>query len=145
MGSIVGSSSSVSTWGKFRCAWCLESNYDYLVYDFTIEYYSGQKSAATGSGLIRWPRGVQSISDQQPTILSAMRSGNYTFFMVPTDPTFPGTAATTEFKNEMIGELVAVTGTSYALTSTFFDTGSQNTGSTTPLDPITSIGKLTAF
>ena len=60
MASAVGSSAALSTWGKFRCVWCLQENYDYTTFsDHNITFGSGQKAAAAGSGLIRYkPRPI---------------------------------------------------------------------------------------
>ena len=145
MATAVGSAVGVSTWGKFRCAWCFQENFDVTSYgDFHITYGSGQKASATGSGLIRWSRGAGSI--QQPSI-SNFFSGSLgnRLFLVPSSPTTGNAAATEEFEAVMVGQTVTMVSGSATINSTLFDSGIQVVGGSTPYDDITAIGNLTAF
>jgi hypothetical protein len=145
MGVLVGSTASVSTWGKFRCAWCLQENFDYTLSSdtFNIEYATGQKAIAGDTGLIRWNRGEQSI--QQPSISNFFGSLGNRLFLVPTDPTFGNQAASEEFEADMIGQTVTMTSGSATIDSTLFDTGIQVLGGGTPYGDITDVGLLEAF
>lgn len=147
MGVLVGSSASVSTWGKFRCAWCLQENYNYATSPggFNIEYLSGQKATAAGSGLIRWNRGEQSNIDQQPSISNFFGSLGNRLFLVPTSPTYGNQAATEEFEADMIGQTVTMVSGSATIDSTLFDTGIQVVGGGTPYGDITDVGLLESF
>jgi hypothetical protein len=139
---------ATSTWGKFRCAWCFQENFDYLVAAdaSSIEYLSGQKATAAGSGLIRWNRGVQSNINQQPSISSYFSpSTTNRLFLVPSFPATGNAAATEEFEAVMVGETVTMVSGSATINSTLFDSGIQVLGGSTPYGDITAIGNLTAF
>jgi hypothetical protein len=152
MGALVGSSVGVSTWGKFRCAMILNDDYStggvgFTASDNNIEYLTGvdgQKSAASGSGLIRYPRFTPTINfAQQPSIYSAYSSstGNR-LINIPGNPT-TGFNIPTEVRTELEGQTVTLTGLSATLNSTFFTTGNQVIGGGSPAQPITAIGNLT--
>ena len=145
MGVLVGSSASVSTWGKFRCAWCLQENFDYTLSTdtFNIEYASGQKAIAAGTGLIRWNRGEQ--TEQQPSISNFFGSLGNRLFLVPTSPTYGNQAATEEFEADMIGQTVTMVSGSATIDSTLFDTGIQVVGGATSYGDITDVGLLESF
>lgn len=51
----------------------------------------------------------------------------------------------TEFRTQIEGETVTLTGLSATLASAFFTTNTQFIGGALPANPITAIGKLTAF
>ena len=172
MGSIVGSSTALSTWGKFRCVWCLQLNYDVTsVTDYDITYGSGQKAAADGSGLIRWrPRPIvlpYGYEDLQPTI----HNQAFTNFP-PGPPPYPGgnriygeplqvsatspsgyesKAVTDEAKAELTGDTVTFTDSrTTTIDAIFWDEG-RYTWDGPHLPPlvnagdVVSIGKFTAF
>jgi hypothetical protein len=148
MATALGSSASVSTWGKFRCAWCFDENFDYLptVDSFSIEYLSGQKATAAGSGLIRWNRGLQGISLQQPSISSNFSpSTTNRLFLIPSFPATGNAAATEEFEAVMVGQTVTMVSGSGTINSTLFDSGIQVLGGSTPYGDITNVGNLTGF
>lgn len=168
MGSLVGSSAALSTWGKFRCAWCLQLAYDYTSSDHDITYGSGQKAAADGSGLIRWkprPIVIPFFSEQvQPSVFnqaftdfsfSPPQGGNRIFTDTKvasgTSPTgFESNAVTEEARAQLTGELVTFFDTrTTAITTTFWDEARYTwngpvVGATNAGD-VVSIGKLTAF
>lgn len=154
MGSLVGSTVGVSTWGKFRCAMILNDSTGsagFNATDFNIEYLTGvdgQKASAAGSGLIRYPRLTPTINfAQQPSVYSAYSSvispGNR-LIGIPGTPT-NGFLMPTEVRTELQGETVTLTGLTATLSATFFDTDVQFIGGGSPAQPITAIGKLTAF
>jgi hypothetical protein len=147
MATALGSSASVSTWGKFRCAWCLQENTNYFqTFDtFSIEYLSGQKATAAGSGLIRWNRGVQGISNQQPSISNFFVSGQNRIDIIPNLPVLGNQAATEEFEAVMIGQTVNMVSGSATISSTLFDSGRQPIGGSTPYGDVTDVGNLTGF
>ena len=168
MASAVGSSAALSTWGKFRCVWCLQENYDYTTFsDHNITFGSGQKAAAAGSGLIRYkPRpisGTYFSDDLQPTIWNQAYTdsfpppiGGNRIYSQPLQvkvgsPTGVESAAVTdEAKAVMTGATVGFfDGRSTAITSTFWDTGRQTWDgpgpSPTVAGDVVSIGNLTAF
>jgi len=169
MGYLVGNSAALSTWGKFRCVWCLQLNYDYTnASDFDITYASGQKASADGSGLIRWkprPIVVPYFADQiQPSIFnvgfidfsfSPPQGGNRIFtdtkVVSGTSPTgFESNAVTEEARAQLTGELVTFFDTrTTAITSIFWDearyTWNGPVVSATAAGDVVSIGKLTAF
>ena len=147
MGVLVGSSALVSTWGKFRCAWAFQENFDYIwSFDtFNIEYFSGQKAIAPGSGLIRWNRGEQGLNFQQPTIVNYFVSGQNRLDLIPSDPVTGNRAATEEFEADMIGQPVTMVSGSATINSTLFDSGQQPIGGSTPYGDITDVGLLEAF
>lgn len=147
MGVLVGSSALVSTWGKFRCAWAFQENFDYIwSFDtFNIVYLSGQKAIAPGSGLIRWNRGEQGINFQQPTIGNYFVSGQNRLDLIPSDPVTGNRAATEEFEADMIGQTVNMVSGSATISSTLFDSGQQPIGGSTPYGDITDVGLLEAF
>ena len=152
MGALVGSSVGVSTWGKFRCAMILNDDYStggvgFTASDNNIEYLTGvdgQKSAASGSGLIRYPRFTPTINfAQQPSVYSVYSSltGNR-LINIPGNPT-TGYNIPTEVRTQLEGQTVTLTGLSATLNSTFFTTGVQVIGGGSPAQPITAIGNLT--
>lgn len=168
MASSVGSSAALSTWGKFRCTWCLQLNYDITsATDFDITYGSGQKASADGSGLIRWkPRPIVPpyfTSDVQPSIFNQAYlisfppafGGNRIFTDTlqasATSPTgVESSAVTVESRAELTGELVGFfDGRNTALNATFWDEGRYTwdgpTLGPTSAGDVVSIGKLTAF
>lgn len=157
MATALGASTSVSTWGKFRCAMILNDDYGsggvgFTAYDYSIDYLTGVdgvKSAASGSGLIRYPRFTQSANfAQQPSIYSAYSGlippiGNR-LIAIPGNPT-TGFNIPTEVRTQLEGQTVTLTGLSATLNSTFFTTGVQFIGGGSPAQPITAIGNLTGF
>ena len=158
---------ATSTWGKFRCVWCLQLNSDVTTFsDHNITYGSGQKAAAPGSGLIRWrPRPLSpSPSDVlQPSIWNQVFTVSFPPFIggnrIHSDPLqanastptgFESYAVTEESKAVMTGATVAFTdGRSTAITSTLWDTGREVWSGPTLNEPdagdVVSIGNLTAF
>jgi hypothetical protein len=155
MATALGASASVSTWGKFRCAMILNDSSGsagFDAYDYSIEYLTGvdgQKSAASGSGLIRYPRFTPSANfAQQPSVYSA-----YSGLIPPTGNRLQGINGNategflmpTEVRTELEGQTVTLTGLSATLSSTFFTTNTQFIGGGSPAQPILSIGNLTAF
>ena len=154
MATAVGASTAVSTWGKFRCAMILNDDYGtggagFTAYDYSIDYLTGvdgQKSAASGSGLIRYPRFIQAINfAQQPSVYSVYSpsTGNR-LIAIPGNPT-TGFNVPTEVRTQLEGQTITLTGLSATLNSTFFTTGVQVIGGGSPAQPILSIGNLTAF
>lgn len=151
MAVIVGSSDTVSTWGKFRCVWCLDDVKGFYKTAFNIDYLTGegikgQKSAAEGSGWIRWPRGIAPLNDQQPTIGIVLLGddGNVLY----NAPHLVGvtSAATEEIEKELIGQTVTHNGGSSVISSDLFDDGQQNVGGPNiDYSPIISVGKLMPF
>lgn len=162
MGQIVGDSIGYSTWGKFRCAWCLQSNYDYTGSAFWITYNSGLKASATGSGLIRYVSWY--YGDPNPTIY------NETYVITPGSPPFGGNriysvpsqvsatsptglesaAVTDEARVQLTGETVSFSGgLSTTITSTLWDEAVYVWNGPMLSPPlagdVVSIGKLTAF
>ena len=168
MGSLVGSSAALSTWGKFRCAWCLQDNGDITNgTDHDITYGSGQKSAADGSGLIRWrprPLFASSSFEYQPSIRNDVYSN---FPVLPptwgnkistqpqqasaTSPTgFESAAVTDELRAELNGDTVTFTTGSTAIADILWQEGVYKWNG--PLPPpivdagdVVSIGKFIAF
>lgn len=155
MATAVGASTAVSTWGKFRCAMILNDNTGsagFDAYDYSIDYLTGVdgvKSAASGSGLIRYPRfDVGTNFAQQPSIYSAYSGlippignrlqgipGNGTNgFLMPAD-----------VRTQLEGQTVTLTGLSATLNSTFFTTNTQFIGGGSPAQPIVSVGNLAGF
>lgn len=126
------------TWGKFRCAYCLNFNVDLDSYAYSIDYYSGEKASADGSGLIRFPR----VTSPQPTFASAFTGiGGQNFLLL--DP-----VATGEFESAMTGQTVTLTGGTATISSALFvgtTSGSQAIGGTTNWSPVLSVGNLTGF
>lgn len=168
MGFLVGSSAALSTWGKFRCAWCVQSNFDVTnVQDHDITYGSGQKSAADGSGLIRWrPRPLfASFTDEyQPTIWNNVYSnfpvlpptwGNRIFSdprqVSATSPTgFESAAVTDELRAELNGDTVTFTTGSTTIADILWQEGVYKWNGPSPppivdAGDVVSIGKFTAF
>lgn len=155
MATAVGASTAVSTWGKFRCAMILNDNTGsagFEAYDYSIDYLTGVdgvKSAASGSGLIRYPRfNVATNFAQQPSIYSAYSGlippiGNR-LIGIPGNST-DGFLMPTEVRTQLEGQTVTLTGLTATLGSTFFTTDVQFIGGTLPAQPITAIGNLTAF
>lgn len=152
MGALVGSSVGVSTWGKFRCAMILNDDYStggvgFTASDNNIEYLTGvdgQKSSASGSGLIRYPRFTPTVNfAQQPSVYSvySFLTGNR-LINIPGNPT-TGFNIPTEVRTQIEGQTVTLTGLSATLNSTFFTTGVQFIGGGSPAQPITAIGNLT--
>jgi len=151
----LGASASVSTWGKFRCAMILNDSTGsagFDAYDYSIDYLTGvdgQKSAATGSGLIRYPRFTVSVNfAQQPSVYSVYSGlippiGNR-LQGVPGNGT-DGFLMPTEVRTELEGQTVTLTGLSATLNATFFTTNTQFIGGGSPAQPIVSIGNLTAL
>jgi hypothetical protein len=147
MGELVGSSAPVSTWGKFRCAWCFQENFDYITSPdtFNIQYISGQKAIAAGSGLIRWNRGEQSTINQQPSLSNFFGGAGNRLFLVPSFSPLGNQAASEEFEADMVGQTVTMVSGSGTIDSTLFDTGIQVLGGATPYGDITDVGLLEAF
>jgi hypothetical protein len=147
MATALGASASVSTWGKFRCAWCLQDNNNYLAtFDtFSVEYLSGQKATAAGSGLIRWNRGVQGAGFYQPSISNFFVSGQNRIDIIPSDPITGNRAATEEFEAVMVGQTVTMVSGSATISSTLFDSGQQPIGGSTWYGDAINVGNLTAF
>lgn len=145
MGVLIGSAGAVSTWGKFRCAWCLQENFDYTATAFNIDYLSGQRATAAGHGFIRWNRGEQASGDQQPSISNFFGGAGNRLFLVPSFPATGNGAATEEFEADMVGQTVNMTSGSAVIDSTLFDSGIQVVGGATDYGPITDVGLLSAF
>ena len=154
MATMIGAGVGVSTWGKFRCAMILNDDYGtggagFVWGDHSIDYLAGvggQKAAASGSGLIRYPRfTIFSNFAQQPGVFSAYSSitGNR-LIGIPGNGT-TGFMMPTEVRTQLEGETVTLTGLSATLNATFFTTDVQVIGGGSPAQPIVSIGKLTAF
>ena len=163
----VGTATATSTWGKFRCAWCLQLNYDVPEFgDYHITYGSGQKAAAAGSGLIRWrprPLSPTNSDELQPTIWNQVFTvsfppfigGNRIWAPPPQakagSPTgFESYAVTDEAKAVMTGATVTFfDGRTTAITSTLWDEYRQVWSGPTLNEPdagdVVSIGNLTAF
>lgn len=168
MGFLVGSSAALSTWGKFRCVWCLQDNGDVTnLQDHDITYGSGQKSAADGSGLIRWrPRAIVfPFGDVQPSIRNDVYSNSP--FLPPTwgnkiscqplqvnasSPTgFESAAVTDELRAELNGDTVTFTdGQTTTIADILWQEGVYKWNG--PLPPpivdageVVSIGKFIAF
>ena len=169
MGDIVGSSATLSTWGKFRCVWCLQENYDFTsATDFDITYASGQKSAADGSGLIRWrPRPIvlpYFSDDVQPSIWNQTFTGSFIppfttgnrIFSTPfkvngsTATGYESTAVTDEAKAQLTGETVNFSGGYTTTINNILWTEARYIWNPAAFPgfaagDVTSIGKLTAF
>jgi len=154
MATALGASTSVSTWGKFRCAMILNDDYGtggagFTAYDYSIDYLTGldgQKASASGSGLIRYPRFTPTVNfAQQPSVYSVYSpsTGNR-LIAIPGNPT-TGFNVPTEVRTQLEGQTITLTGLSATLNSTFFTTGVQVIGGGSAAQPITSIGNLTAF
>lgn len=152
----VGMAAATSTWGKFRCAMILNDDYGtggagFVSGDHSIDYLAGvggQKAAAPGSGLIRYPRfTIFSNFAQQPSIFSAYStfpSPSNRLIGIPGNPT-NGFLMPTEVRTELEGQTVTLTGLSATLNATFFTADVQFIGGSSPAQPIVSIGNLTAF
>ena len=154
MGALIGSSVGVSTWGKFRCAMILNDDYSsggigFTASDNNIEYLTGVdgvKSAASGSGLIRYPRFTQSANfAQQPSIFSVFSASTGNRLIAIPGSGALGFQVPTEVRTQLEGQTVTLTGLSATLTSTFFTTGVQVIGGGSPAQPITAIGNLAAL
>jgi hypothetical protein len=163
----VGTAGYVSTWGKFRCVWCLQENYDFPTFsDYNITYGSGQKASASGSGLIRYrPRPLTPFfSDElQPTIWNQAYTdsfpppigGNRIYsqpqvFSASSPTGVESEAVTDEAKAVMTGATVDfLDGRSTTITSALWDTGRQTWDgpgpSPTIAGDVVAIGNLTAF
>lgn len=155
MATAVGASTAVSTWGKFRCAMILNDSTrsaGFDAYDYSIDYLTGVdgvKAAASGSGLIRYPRFTQVVNfAQQPSIYSA-----YSGLIPPIGNRLQGVPGNStngflmpaEVRTELEGQTVTLTGLSATLSSTFFTTNTQFIGGGSPAQPIVSVGNLTAL
>lgn len=150
MATALGSSASVSTWGKFRCAYGI-NNAASTISTHDATYTSGFKSASAGSGLIRITTfGARSVFANQPTFKQQFTPA------APPDPAFnlvyifggagtPSQPATQEVIAELTGETMTLTSGSLVINSGLFTTFGQTDSTPTDLGPITSIGKLTAF
>lgn len=161
MGTFVGSAGRVSTWGKFRCVMKYNNNGGYTYEDNNIEYESGVKSAATGSGLIRYvPWNSTSLpGPRQPDISNAAYSPSsgltsnqlYTVppaYTSPLDYTQESQAATIEVQDELNGETVTFSNAETAtIDEELWSTNRQTwmTSSTYSWPDVSSIGKLTTF
>lgn len=154
MATAVGASTAVSTWGKFRCAMILNDDYGsggagFVATDYSIDYLTGVdglKSAASGSGLIRYPRFTQVVNfAQQPSIYSVYSSSTGNRLIgIPGNSTY-GYQIPTEVRSQLEGQTITLTGMSATLNSTFFTTGTQFIGGGSPAQPILSVGNLTAL
>ena len=162
MATLVGSAGRVSTWGKFRCVMAYNDNIDYYTnsfYGFNIHYLSGVKSAADGSGLIRYVPWERNLSPRfrQPFISDARYSPSpgisanqlYTFPPVYTSPLdfTESMAATIEVQNELTGETVTFTN---GMTTTILPVLWSNNRQTwrtgvSVITDVASVGKLVAF
>jgi hypothetical protein len=151
MSVLVGNSADYSTWGKLRVAYGLDiARAGTVINQYNSTYANGLKSAASGSGLIRYGQrvpGGRSTIFNQPVIYSAdvpnPPGGYQLFFNGGTGPNTED-AYTVEFKNELLGETITGAGGSVTITNDLFTISGQ--ADTTPdLGAITSIGKLTVF
>ncbi len=161
MGTFVGSANRVSTWGKFRCVMAYNGNVDYTFRANNINYGSGVKSAATGSGLIRYvPWNSTNLpGPRQPHISNTAYSPSpgltsnqlYTVppaYTSPLDYTQESRAATIEVQNELNGETVTFSnGMITTIDPILWSTNRQTwmTSSTFSWPDITSVGKLASF
>jgi hypothetical protein len=121
MGTLLGSSVSVSTWGKFRCTLDVLTDYDqhYTETDYSIEYTQGFKSASSGSGLIRYES--RFIEFPHPAIYNQiylinygppLNEGNYmgTYPARYLSPSYESIAVTNEVQTELTGQTVTFSG-----------------------------------
>lgn len=86
MGRLLGSSPNISTWARFRCTWDIndDNNIHYLDYGHNTTFYKGFKSAASGSGLIRYvPSDYGGVYYRQPYIYNQT-------YLVSLNPTVAG-------------------------------------------------------
>ena len=145
---LVGSEASVSTWGKFRCAYGLNTS-DLTISAHSADYASGLKSAADGSGLIRIDKStVRSAIYYQPTF-------NNTWTDIPDNEniiailggsqTVPQYPATDEVAEELVGETLSFDNGSVTIASSLMELGSQIEMGPPDLGSVVSVGKLTAF
>lgn len=150
MGSLVGSSAALSTWGKFRCLYGRNTS-ALTISTHSATYSSGFKSAADGSGLIRITTlGARSVFANQPTFKQEFTPAS------PPDPAFnlvyifggagsPAKPACQEVITELTGEIMTLTSGSLTINSGLFTSFGQTDPTVTDLGPILTIGKLTAF
>jgi len=77
MGRLLGSSPYISTWARFRCTWDIDDDgyQHYIDYGHNTTFYKGFRSAAPGSGLIRYvPSDYGGVYYRQPYIFNAVYS-----------------------------------------------------------------------
>jgi hypothetical protein len=143
----VGSAEYVSTWGKFRCAYAKNARATTAT-AHSVEYASGLKAAASGSGLLRHiAKSSPSAYFYQPLFSN--------FYSPPFEEDrnallLQGStlySSTVEFEAQLVGETVNLTGGSMVINSDLFTAGGfQNyADGSTDYGTITAIGKLTAF
>lgn len=148
MGILVGSAVSVSTWGKFRCAYGRNTS-ALTISAHSAQYESGFKSAAAGSGLIRINRStVRSALYYQPTF-------NNTWTDIPDNENIiaifggsqnvPPYPATDEMAAELVGETMTLDNGSVIIASSLMALGFQVEMGPPDLGSVVSIGKLSAF
>jgi hypothetical protein len=143
----VGSAQYVSTWGKFRCTYAKNAR-AFTNAAHSVEYASGMKSAASGSGLIRHtakfsPSAYFYQVLFQNSYSPPLEDDRNSMFL-----TGAGVfSSTTEFEAQLVGQTITLTGGSMTITSDLFTAGgTQNyADGTTDYGTITSIGNLTAF
>lgn len=160
MATALGSSSSVSTWGKFRCAWDIYTDLDvhYYASTYSITYFQGFKSAADGTGLIRYaPYGVNGAI-RQPGIFNKIYTisfpppviGNY-MSPIPlrliSGTSYESAAATVEVQSLLTGQTVSFSnGQSATIDSVLWTAGRQDwTSSATSQPYVSSITYMEAF
>lgn len=143
----VGSAQYVSTWGKFRCAYAKNAR-AFTATAHSVEYASGMKAAASGSGLIRHVAKFNpSAYFFQPLF--------HNLYSPPFDEDrnallLTGASiysSTVEFEAQMIGQTVTLTGGTMVINSDLFLAGGTQNYADGSFDygTITAIGKLTAF
>lgn len=147
----IGDSTNYSTWAKLRVAYGLDiARVGTYISSYNSVYLNGLKSAANGSGLIRYGQtvpGARSEAFNQPVIYSDFvptpPGGYVLYFQGGTGPDAPR-AFTVEFKDELLGETITGTGGTVTINTDLFTLTGQS-GAGPNLGAILSIGKLTIF
>jgi hypothetical protein len=140
MGRLLGSSPNISTWAKFRCTWGIDDDglIHFIDYNHNITFYKGFKSAASGSGLIRYaPPDYGGVYWRQPYIFNVtyLVSFNPTVagFRIGTVPAqavgsnYESAAATIELQTLLTGQSIQFSsGQSTTMTSGLWTTNRKN-------------------
>lgn len=149
MATAVGASASVSTWGKFRCAYGRNTS-ALTISEHNAEYENGFKSASEGSGLIRIKAAsTRSAFYYQPTFKNFWtdvpdNENQITIFGgSDTSPSFPATA---EVEAQLTGETMTLDNGGVTIASSLFSASAIQIEPGPPdLGSVLTIGKLTAF
>jgi len=140
MGSLVGDSAILSTWGRFRTA-IANQDEDVDVTDHNIQFYSGFKTD-TGNGFLRFDPLTRIAFILQPVVAIGDYGGGDAFIF---EQSWLDGVITAEDQVQFLGQTVNATGGSFNITTDAFNSNLGQSVSGIATAPIIDIGLLTPF